>query len=83
MKKNSIAFKFPGSFEEQRFEKLHNVVFESSFSGSKEVANEIASLIKQKQKTGENCVLGLATGSSPLSVYKALIKLHQEEGLSF
>ena len=50
MKKNSIAFKFPGSFEEQRFEKLHNAVFESSFSGSKEVANEIASLIKQKQK---------------------------------
>ena len=83
MKNNSIAFKFPGSFEEQRFEKLHNVVFESSFSGSKEVANEIASLIKQKQKTGENCILGLATGSSPLSVYKALIKFHQEEGLSF
>lgn len=83
MKNNSIAFKFPGSFEEQRFEKLHNVVFESSFSGSMEVANEIASLIKQKQKTGENCVLGLATGSSPLSVYKALIKFHQEEGLSF
>ena len=26
MKNNSIAFKFPGSFEEQRFEKLHNVV---------------------------------------------------------
>ena len=52
MKNNSIAFKFPGSFEEQRFEKLHNVVFESSFSGSMEVANEIASLIKQKQKTG-------------------------------
>ena len=29
------------------------------------------------------CVLGLATGSSPISVYNQLIKLHREEGLSF
>ena len=29
------------------------------------------------------CVLGLATGSSPISVYKRLIELHQKEGLSF
>jgi glucosamine-6-phosphate deaminase len=29
------------------------------------------------------CVLGLATGSSPISVYRELVRLHQEEGLSF
>jgi len=28
-------------------------------------------------------VLGLATGSSPLSVYRELVRLHKEEGLSF
>src|SRR5207247_4995756 len=28
-------------------------------------------------------VLGLATGSTPLGVYRELIRLHREEGLSF
>ena len=30
-----------------------------------------------------DCVLGLATGSTPLGVYKELIRRHREEGLSF
>ena len=30
-----------------------------------------------------HCVLGLATGSTPISMYAALVKLHKEEGLSF
>jgi glucosamine-6-phosphate deaminase len=29
------------------------------------------------------CILGLATGSTPLGVYKELIRRHEEEGLSF
>lgn len=83
MKQEKILYQFPGAFEEYRFEKLHNVTFDSSFSGSEAVADEIASLIKEKQANGLPCVLGLATGSSPISVYNQLIKLHQEEGLSF
>ena len=47
------------------------------------VANAIASLIRQKAEANEKCVLGLATGSTPVSVYKELVRLHQEEGLSF
>lgn len=83
MKQEKILYQFPGAFEEYRFEKLHNVTFDSSFSGSEAVADEIASLIKEKQANGLPCVLGLATGSSPISVYNQLIKLHQEEDLSF
>jgi glucosamine-6-phosphate deaminase len=83
MKKENILYQFPGAFEEHRFEKLHNVTFDSPFSGSAAVADEIAALIQEKQSEGKPCVLGLATGSSPISVYKHLIKLHQEEGLSF
>lgn len=83
MNPSKIAYKVPGAFEEHRFEKLHNVVFDSPLSGSFAVAAEIASLIRSKQEKGEKCVLGLATGSSPISVYKQLIKLHKEEGLSF
>ena len=33
--------------------------------------------------TNKKCVLGLATGSSPIKVYEELIRLHNEEGLSF
>ncbi|MFZ2430024.1 MAG: glucosamine-6-phosphate deaminase [Lutibacter sp.] len=79
----SISHKEPGQFEDTRFEKIHNKIFKSSEIGSKIVAKEIADLIKQKQLENKNCVLGLATGSSPIKVYEELIRMHKEEGLSF
>jgi len=47
------------------------------------VAAEIARLIRDKAAKGRQCVLGLATGSTPTGVYSELIRLHREEGLSF
>lgn len=47
------------------------------------VAAEIANLIRSKQENNEQCVLGLATGSSPTRIYDELVRLHREEGLSF
>ena len=82
-KKNNIAYSPAGKFEETRFEKIHNVIFEDSKQASIEVANEIASLIKIKASENKPCVLGLATGSTPIKVYEELIRLHNEEGLSF
>lgn len=79
----SIFHKEPGQFEETRFEKIHNTIFKSSEIASKIVAQEIASIIREKQSKNENCILGLATGSSPIKVYEELIRLHQEEALSF
>lgn len=79
----SLAYKAPGSFEETRYEKLHNVIVESSTTGSLQIAHTIAELILQKKDQNKMCVLGLATGSSPLSVYRELVRLHKEEGLSF
>src|ERR1700722_15931770 len=58
-------------------------VYGSSTQASKAVAQEIAALIKLKASHGENAVLGLATGSTPTSIYEELIRLHREEGLSF
>jgi glucosamine-6-phosphate deaminase len=79
----SISHKEPGQFEETRLEKIHNTIFQSSGIASKIVAKEIADLIRDKQSKNENCILGLATGSSPIKVYEELIRFHQEEGLSF
>src|SRR5215469_10479286 len=58
-------------------------VYASSSQASKAVAQEIAALIQLKHARGEHTVLGLATGSTPTSVYEELVRLHREEGLSF
>lgn len=68
---------------EKRFENIGTVVFENSTTASKEVANQIANLIKVKQAQKQPCILGLATGSSPKGLYAELVRLHKEEGLSF
>jgi len=79
----SIAYEEAGKFEETRFEKIHNIIFDSSYDASLLVAHEIASLIRKKGELNEPCVLGLATGSSPIKVYEELVRMHNEEGLSF
>ncbi|EKF54684.1 glucosamine-6-phosphate deaminase-like protein [Galbibacter marinus] len=83
IKKKSISYEKAGSHEDNRYEKIHNVVFESSSEASLLVAREIADLIVDKNNRGETCVLGLATGSSPIRVYDELVKMHRENGLSF
>lgn len=80
---NLLQYTEAGKFEETRFEKIHNVVFDNSDLASIAVAQEIQTLIRDKQAKNETCVLGLATGSSPIKVYEELVRLHQEEGLSF
>jgi len=59
------------------------IVFENARKGSKYVASEIASRIKEHSRQGKNLVLGLATGNTPIHVYQELIRLHKSEGLSF
>ena len=83
LNKTSITYSPPGKFEETRFEKIHNVIFDNSNEASIVIANEIAQLIREKELQHKNCVLGLATGSSPIKVYEELVRMHHEEGLSF
>ena len=46
----NIEHKEAGKFEETRFEKIHNVIFENSGEASIIVAEEIANLIREKEK---------------------------------
>jgi len=48
-----------------------------------EISTLAAKIIAQKIKNKPNLVLGLATGSTPLGLYKALINMHKNEGLDF
>ncbi len=78
-----IEHKQVGKFEDTKFEKIHSEIFTDSKNASVLVANEIASLIKQRQEEGKHCVLGLATGSSPIKVYEELVNQHRSGELSF
>ncbi len=46
---------------------------------SQRAAQFVANLVRQRP----TCVLGLATGSTPLGMYAELIRMHREEGLDF
>lgn len=69
--------------EETRFEKLPVSVYPDQHTASVTVARRIADLIRNKQNNGEQAVLGLATGATPVGVYAELVRMHREEGLSF
>ncbi|MFT5470726.1 MAG: glucosamine-6-phosphate deaminase [Verrucomicrobiales bacterium] len=68
---------------EERFERVRTVVFKNSAEPSRQLAKEVADLIRERAAAGQNAVLGLATGSTPVPFYRELIRLHKEEGLSF
>jgi len=48
-------------------------------TASKAAARVVARLVREKP----NAVIGLATGSTPLKLYRELIQLHEEDGLDF
>ena len=48
-----------------------------------EVSREAAEMVRGELKKKPGMVLGLATGSTPLGLYKELIRMHKEEGLDF
>jgi glucosamine-6-phosphate deaminase len=65
------------------FEKIPVKIYPDLKAGSKAVAKQIADFIREKQKKKEKAVLGLATGSTPKTLYAELVRMHKEEKLSF
>jgi glucosamine-6-phosphate deaminase len=64
-------------------ERIRVRVFPYSTDATKAVADQIAALIRKRAAEGRNCVLGLATGNTPVGIYNELVRMHREEGLSF
>ena len=69
--------------EETRFEKLPVTVYPNTDIASRKVARRISDLIQKKSKNGEQAILGLATGVTPIGVYRELVRIHKEENVSF
>ena len=62
---------------------IRTVVVDDHADISRLVADRIAALIGERNAAGEPTVLGLATGSTPIGIYRELIRRHRDEGLSF
>src|SRR5260221_14359406 len=63
--------------------KIPTLVFPTSAQAARHVALMIESLIRQNNSANRPTVLGLATGSTPVGLYRELIRLHQDAGLDF
>ncbi len=64
-------------------ERIPVKVYADSKAASKAVAARIAGLIRARAAEKRKAVLGLATGHTPINIYRELIRLHKEEGLDF
>ena len=61
--------------------KIPTLVFPTSQQASRHVALMIESIIRQNNSANRPTVLGLATGSTPVGLYREIIRLHTETGL--
>ena len=50
---------------------------------SEEIGKEAVAIVRARLLEKADLVLGLATGSTPLPLYREMIRLHKEEGISF
>lgn len=55
------------------------IINKDALAGSRAAARVVARLVREKP----SAVIGLATGSTPLMLYKELIRMHREDGLDF
>ncbi len=61
--------------------RVPTIAFPTSVAASNFVAREIDKLVRSRNAAGKPTVLGLATGSTPVGLYRELIRLHKEEKL--
>jgi glucosamine-6-phosphate deaminase len=69
--------------ESEQFESIKTLIYPSSKAACRDLAKEIVELILSRRSEGKKTVLGLATGSTPVGLYRELIRLHREEKVSF
>jgi glucosamine-6-phosphate deaminase len=63
--------------------RLPTYVFDSSDELARHVALVVARVIRERNGAKQQAVLGLPTGSTPVGVYRELVRMHREEGLDF
>ena len=64
-------------------ERIPAIVEADHLEIARRIAARVANVIRERNAAGKFAVLGLATGSTPIGVYRELIRLHREEKLDF
>jgi glucosamine-6-phosphate deaminase len=62
---------------------IRTVIVDNHDDIARLVARRIADIIRERESQGATTVLGLATGSTPIGVYRELIRMHRQDGLTF
>jgi len=65
------------------YERVPVVITEEPEEMAVLLARRIAEVIRERRAAGHRPVLGLATGSTPIGIYRELVRMHREEGLDF
>src|SRR5262245_35806202 len=63
--------------------RIPTLVFDTSAQAARHLALMIESLIRQNNSAGRPTVLGLPTGSTPVGLYRELVRLHNQSALDF
>ena len=66
-----------------RFEKLPTDIYATIEEGAQEVALKVAATIRQRQREIRACTIAFSGGATMTEVFNHLVRMHQEEGLSF
>jgi glucosamine-6-phosphate deaminase len=69
--------------EAAHLEHIRTVVLDDPAELARSVATRIATISREKTAGSGRAVLGLASGSTPIGVYRELIHMHRDDGLSF
>jgi glucosamine-6-phosphate deaminase len=64
-------------------ERIPVIISESYDEIAVRIARRIGEILRARQSSGRSAVLGLATGSTPIGVYRELIRMHRDEGLDW
>ncbi|WP_309399804.1 glucosamine-6-phosphate deaminase [Cerasicoccus maritimus] len=64
-------------------ERISTTIYADADEACAHVAKAIGCLIRERNAAGKPTVLGLATGSTPVRLYRELIRMHREDRLSF
>ncbi len=66
-----------------RYEKLPTDIYASIEEGAAEVALKVAATIRQRQREIRACTMAFSGGATLTEVFNQLVRMHEEEGLSF
>ena len=79
----SLTDKPPPDVLQAKATKLPCYVFKTGKDLARHVAQVVAGIIKERNAFGQRAVFALPTGSTPIGVYRELIRMHQSDGLDF